>query len=730
MLCSRGADLLHLSTSFRAVPSLQSFVNAAFRPVMIGSPDASQAEYVPLEPYRAEITSRPTIVALPVPRPYGDYGKVVNFRIEESLPDAVGGFIDWLVSKSSWTVEEEDGQVVPVRPRHVCILFRRFKNFYTDVTRPYVRALEARRMPHVLVGGRSFHDREEILALRNALTAIEWPSDELRVYATLRGPLFASSDDALLTYGQYIDADDELRTRRFDPMRPVDRDQLDPSAHDAADALALLARLHVGRNQRPIAQTISMLLEAVRAHAGIAIWPTGEQALANCLRLIDLARRFERNGATSFRAFVERMEEEAESGEAADAPVVEEGTEGVRMMTVHRAKGLQFPVVVLADPTCPLNRSLPSRHVDSARELWLEPLCGSTPVELLEAAEEERRRDAAEAVRLTYVAATRARDLLIVPACGDSEIDGWLAPLTHALYPADDAKLNPSDAPGCPEFGEDSVLDRGEDGATPAGGSIRPGLHSPRAGAHQVVLWDPAKLDLDREEQVGLRQQTILEADDKGVNVAESKESYARWKARRAEAITRGGRASINVRTVTSLATEGVPPHAGEAELVGVEFAARADVPRPVGRRFGALVHAILATVSLDARPEAIAAVATVSGRLVDATAEEVAAAVTAVEAALAHPLLHRAAASAVGSLRRESPISLHRDDGTLVEGVVDLAFYEEAADFTGWTVVDFKTDREVEASKRQYLEQVALYVTAIKAATGLLARGFLLVVQ
>ena len=89
---------------------------------------------------------------------------------------------------------------VPIRPRHIAILFRRFRNFRTDVTRGYVRSLEARRIPHVLVGGRSFHDREEIIALRNALTAIEWPDDELKVFATLRGPFFALSDEALLAF--------------------------------------------------------------------------------------------------------------------------------------------------------------------------------------------------------------------------------------------------------------------------------------------------------------------------------------------------------------------------------------------------------------------------------------------------------------------------------------------------------------------------------------------------
>src|SRR5262249_35142189 len=153
---------------------------------------------------------------------------------------------------------------------------------------------------HVLVGGRSFHDREEIISLRNTLTAIEWPDDELRVYATLRGPMFALSDDALLAYRQYLGDDGKLRICRLHPMHRVDQNELEPAIREISDALELLAQLHVGRNHRPIAETILMLLDAIRAHAGIAMWLTGEQALANCLRMVDLARRFERRGASSF----------------------------------------------------------------------------------------------------------------------------------------------------------------------------------------------------------------------------------------------------------------------------------------------------------------------------------------------------------------------------------------------------------------------------------------------
>ena len=659
-----------------------------------------------------------------MPRHYGDYGTIVNFRIDESLPEATGAYVDWLVNQSGWTVEE-NGDTVPISPRHICILFRRLRNFSADVTRPYVHALEARRLPHVLVGGRSFHDREEILALRNALTAIEWPDDELRVYATLRGPFFALGDDALFEYRQTLNADGELQIRRLHSMHPVDRTQLEPAAQEVADALGLLGRLHVGRNRRPIAQTIMMLLDAVRAHAGIAMWPTGEQALANCLRMVDMARRFEQRGASSFRAFVERMEADAEAGQAEDAPIVEQGTEGVRMMTVHRAKGLEFPVVILADPTCPAARDNPSRHVDPARRLWLEPLCGCAPIELLEASQEELLRDQAEAVRLAYVAATRARDLLVVPACGDRPLNGWLEVLNPALYPPDEAKGQCEPVPGAPSFGAESVVDRGPQGKAPDGGSVRPGLHRARVGTHTIAWWDPNVLAFEAEENVGVRQQRILEADESGTEVARGKQSYNQWKASRSAVVGKASEPTIRVQTVTNFAASA---SLGEVDLARIQIdrISRADVERPRGRRFGALVHAVLAAVDLDASADEIVAAVHANARLIDANPAEVQAAVTTVRSAVLHPLMQRAARA--HAIRRESPVQHYCDDGSLIEGVVDLAFAENTPEFTGWTVVDFKTDREIEKAKDQYRAQVAAYVAAVRLATGSAVRGFLLV--
>ena len=717
-LSLHGAGVLHLNRSFRSVPSLQSAVNASFEPVMSGPENGSQARYVPLEPFRSEAQGQPSVVALPVPRPYGDYRTIVQWKIDESFPDAVGAFVDWLIHKSGWTVVERDrpDQRVPIQARHVCLLFRRFRRFRDDVTRPYVRALEVRRVPHVLVGGRSFHVREEVLAIRNALCAIEWPEDELRVFATLRGPLFALGDDALLAFRH--------RVGRLHPLRRFDLDSLEDTDRAVGEALEILGRLHIGRNHRPVAETLVRLLAAVRAHAGIAITPTGEQALANCLRMVELARRFERGGASSFRAFVERMESDAERGESQEAPAVEEGTEGVRIMTVHKAKGLEFPVVVLADPTCNATMDVPTRHIDAEKGLWAEPLCGCAPQDLLDAREEEARRDREEAVRLTYVAATRARDLLVLPVIGDptdGDSEGWLDVMNPAVFPEPEQRRAATPAEGCPEFGEDSVFERPDNVDRGPVGSIAPGSHRPQAGSHRVVWWDPAVLELDREQSVGLRQQPILEADEGEVAADEGVQAHERWQAARKEALERGAEPLLRVEAVTSLAeTTEDGTHIDVAE-VAVDRGSR-----PSGRRFGSLVHATLAVVDLQADASAVHQTVQAQARLLGATGDELAAAATAVEGALAHPLLQRAAlAHGRGELRRETPVMLLQPDGILAEGVVDLAFREE----NRWMVVDFKTDRELEPRRREYEAQVGLYVEAVAQATGEPAEGCLLVI-
>jgi ATP-dependent exoDNAse (exonuclease V) beta subunit len=393
------------------------------------------------------------------------------------------------------------------------------------------------------------------------------------------------------------------------------------------------------------------------------------------------------------------------------------------MMTIHKAKGLEGPVVILAEPAASVIPNRPSHHVEPSRQQWLEPLCGCAPIELVEAADEELRRDAAEGIRLAYVAVTRARDLLVAPVSGDEPIQGWLSVLNPVLYPPSDAKRRVEDAPGCPQFGDESVLDRGPKGKIPRGGSVRPGLHPPLAAGPPVTWWDPATLRLDVEEPAPLRQQHILEADPQGIAAAAGEESYARWKAARNELLAQASRPLIRSERITALAE--VRATDDRIEIQRVEHRGA----RPGGRRFGALVHAALATVDLRADAEAIRDAVNLSARLVDA-GDETDAALTVVTAALGHPLLRRAAIiSDPADVRRETPVMMRLPDGSLAEGIADLAFRSTSTDFDGWTVVDFKTDREFEVSRAQYTAQVGLYLDAIAAATGLPTRGVLLVV-
>src|SRR5712691_418221 len=736
-IVAAGGAPVELNVSFRMTPEIQEAVNAAFAPVM-DDDSSTQARYVPLVPFRSGVATQPAVVALPVPKPFSNYGKIVNWKIDESQPEAVGAFVDWLVNHSGWTVTEREHPDVrvPIQPRHICLLFRRFRHFFNDVTRPYVKALEERRLPHLLVGGSSFHTREEVEALRNALTAIEWPDDELAVFATLHGPLFAFTDSQLLAY--------RSRCSTLHPFRQVPADLPEVLA-EVVEALAFLRELHRKRNRRPTAETIGALLALTRAHAGFANWPTGEQALANLMRLTDMARRAEQNGLISFRAFVDWLEDQAENGEAGDAPVMEEGVDGVRIMTVHKAKGLEFPVVLLTDITAREGRE-PSRWANQAEKLCAMRLAGCVPIELQEHAAEEMQIEKEEAARILYVAATRARDLLVVCAVGDQPCEGWLATLNPVIYPPASNSFNPETTQplGCPQFGSDNVAVRPRNALRPPG-SVTPGLHKPRAGEHRVVWWDPSLLELVKESGVGSRLTELLKADEQRVRTEQGIRAHDEWQTERASVRQAAARPQWTVVTATAHAvvmarsaeTEESGRGAAEVSIAEAGMATAVsevtvesitiDFVRPHGKRFGTLVHAVLSVVALDSERDGAEELARVQGRIFGATDEEVAAATETVNRALRHPIMQRAAAAAAkGDCRREVPIAMKLEDGVMIEGVVDLAFRDEDEGIV-WTVIDFKTDFEIAGKLSEYRHQVGLYALAISRASGQKARAVLL---
>ena len=726
-LVKAGATAVTLTTSFRSVPEIQACVNAAFAPVMTGDPNTLQANYVPLSPHRAGTKGQPAVVALPVPEPYG-VRNLSAMKIEQSLPDAVGAFIDWLVNESKWKVGGRH-----VQARDICILFRRFLSFGEDITQPYVRALEARGVHHVLVGGKSFHDREEVETLRAALSAIEWPDDELAVFAALRGALFAIGDEELLEWKQ--------RFGIFHPFRvPADLRSPTPDLRHLApiaESLRVLQQLHRRRNYRPVAETIQDLLDATRAHVGIVLRSAGEQALANVLHVAELAREYESSGGLSFRGFVDELREAAENAQAAEAPILEEGSDGVRLMTVHKAKGLEFPVVILADVTCKLARAEAGRWLDPEHNLCALKIGGWSPFDLLLHDPEEAARDRAESERLTYVAATRARDILVIPAIGDAPYDGgWLDPLMPAIYPPESSRRDPQRAPGVPEFkSKDSVLRR-PDGDPASPKTVAPGTFvfspDPRSPIpdlpYSVTWWDPRALGLGAVSSFGLRRDDLIVKDGDMFAVEDRLADYDRWREERATVIASGARPSVRFQTATAWAADAANKGIDEALLGlpagGSHAISISQIPgaekRPRGPRFGTLVHAVLATVPLDAPDEVIARTAQTQARIIDAPAPEISAAVVVVSAVLRHDLIARARAST--SVKRETPVSWVQKDGMLIEGVLDLAFDEGGET----VVVDFKTDHELAAGETRYRAQLLQYVNAVARATGRPAAGVL----
>jgi len=715
-----GGQVLQLRTSYRSVPAIQRFVNAAFAPLMTGDRYSLQSEYVALAEDRPPDDSKPAIVALPVPEPYWRRGplKASPRAIEESLPDAVGAFIAWLVDeKNGWDI----------KPRDIAVLFRRFVSFGEDMTRPYVDAMEARGVPHLLVGGKAFHGREEVETIRAALAAIEWPDDELSVFAALKGSLFAIDDEHLLEFRH--------RLGTFHPFRvPKElggnsgQDLVltgEPTAHlmPIADALRALQVLHRGRNYRPVADTIGRLLTETRAHVGFILRPAGEQALANVLHVAELARQYEASGGISFRGFIDELRDAA-SEEAAEAPILEEGSDGVRLMTVHKAKGLEFKVVILADLTCRMSRSDASRYLDASRGLCATKIGGWAPHELHEHEQEEVARDEAEGVRLAYVAATRAKDLLVVPALGDEPWDGgWISPLNSALYPPMASRREGKRGPKCPAFkSKDSVVRRPNDEVF-GPGTVAPGLHAFESAGYSVVWWDPNALELGLKPTFGVRREDLIVKDVPKNVVGDGRTRYDQWQLGRADARARGAQPSLTVETARERSLKAEVGSLKESDksdfrLQTLDLRSPDDAERSGGAEFGTLVHAILARVPFDAARSTIDDAASVEARVWGMTEADAVAAGEVTARVLHHDLLKRArAAEARGVCRRETPVTCTLEDGTLVEGVVDLAFEDTGR----WIVVDYKTDREIaEDGEDRYHHQISLYATAIARATGL----------
>jgi hypothetical protein len=200
--------------------------------------------------------------------------------------------------------------------------------------------------------------------------------------------------------------------------------------------------------------------------------------------------------------------------------------------------------------------------------------------------------------------------------------------------------------------------------------------------------------------------------------------AYHEWRQRRDQALIAGAEPSVVVRTAGEWAASGFGlPGGFELPPVDVLNVTR-DGEMPSGRRFGTLVHSILASASLADDAGALADLAEVEGRVLGASSDEAAAAQALVRAALGHDLLRQAAvAAAAGRCRRETPVTFGCPDGSLIEA---LSIWLTSTMGSGWLSTSRPTSRS--ASRAGAVRrQVGFYAAAIERATGKRARGALL---
>jgi ATP-dependent exoDNAse (exonuclease V) beta subunit len=287
----------------------------------------------------------------------------------------------------------------------------------------YERALEDAGLQTLATGGRGYWGRQVVRDLCAWLAALANPRDELALFGVLASPLVGASTDALALIAEAgrgnawraIAAGDERVLGRLDPG---DRERLAAFRERFARERELAPRLALDEVLRRAVEATDYDLHVLRL-------PGGARRLANLHKLLRLAADHERAHGRDVRGLVDRATAELEAdAREADAPVELGDAKAVRLMTIHAAKGLEFPVVCVADLGRRTSVDAPAVLVDGPRlGIRLPALDGSSSRALDYDALRDRRRDAdaAEERRIMYVALTRAEERLILSGGVDPE---------------------------------------------------------------------------------------------------------------------------------------------------------------------------------------------------------------------------------------------------------------------------------------------------------------------
>ena len=548
------------------------------------------------------------------------------------------------------TVRESDG-VTPRRPRYrdICLLVRNRTGLEL-----YSAALEGQGVPYHLDSGRGFFLQQETREAAALLTALDDPSDEVAVVATLKSAPFSASDVELLEFAQ---AGGRFR---------IDAAAL-PASYNGPlrEHYAVLLQLLQQKAKMPLPVFVDHVFRETHL-LEIQLARRSSQRAANLHLIVQRAADFAANEVDSLRPFVRWLSTQTRTDLAeAEWPVTEADEDVVRILTIHQAKGLEFPIVVLAKLASAQTPDRTIAVVNRERgtidfQIGRRDARFQTP-HFAEEQVRQRRYETAEERRLLYVAATRARDFLVLPAFFTNRAKGYHNDLEETL-------------PGWMTLDYDVQA---------------PGMDNVRM--EELVPVPSTMPPTPRPDVAGTR---------------------ARWQAAREQALKVGAATRAFI----------TPSRIGEDRLKEPrETAPRRwdETGSGGGRHLGTLIHEALRTAALADLPLSIE-----RGRslCLERGQSELADEVERhLRATLESPLFARVRAA--DQVERELPLVLV-DAERVIEGYVDLAFRDEE----GWVIVDYKSTRSPSPeAMTAYEGQIRAYVEAFQGTGVPVRSAFLL---
>lgn len=399
-LGAAGAGEERLSLNRRSQPAILEFVNAVFAGIIgAGSQAWVQPAYQPVHAARVLSPGEPSVGLLGGSR-QGKASEVRRFEAQQ-IAAYCRAVLDqgWQVSDRS-----EPETMRPATFRDVAILVPT-----RAILAPLERALSDAGVPYRIEGGSLVYATQEVRDLINCLSAIDDPSDEIAIIGALRSPAYACSDVEL--------AEHRLQGRTFNYL---DRRNEQASGRVAA-ALMHLREFHELRSHVRIAALVERFI-AGRRLVEVGLFTTGSRDPFRRARfIIEQARLFEAEAPESLRSFVDWLERRAnEAIYDYEGAALDDDEDAVRIMTIHAAKGLEFPIVFLAGLGVSRSNQMPpylvDRHSDAIAVASGSETRGNKRTlgayDVVSA--QEQLHDAAERVRVLYVGATRARDHLVM----------------------------------------------------------------------------------------------------------------------------------------------------------------------------------------------------------------------------------------------------------------------------------------------------------------------------